>query len=159
MTPPEIKGAAAGSVPAEIPSDKQVQKEWTCAMCQVTTSSEITLNSHLLGRRHREAYDELMKAKNQPSKAKVYIAPVDRVKHSDLLQKERQKHASAGTTSPQASQRKQQQPSKGQPKKSSLPFRCSICNIGCGRSEDLNSHLWGKKHLARIQELNSFQQG
>ncbi|XVF67301.1 hypothetical protein PTKIN_Ptkin10aG0110100 [Pterospermum kingtungense] len=156
FTPPVIK-EVAGSVPPEIPSDKQVQKEWTCALCQVTTQSEITLNSHLVGRRHRETYEELMRATNQPSKAKVSSASVDRVKHYDFPRKERRKQDSG--TSTQASQQKQQR-SKSQPKQS-LPFRCNICNISCGRSEDLNSHLWGKKHLARIQELNNslLQQG
>ncbi|XVE93591.1 hypothetical protein REPUB_Repub01dG0207800 [Reevesia pubescens] len=223
-TLPEIKGAASFGSP-EIPSDKQVQKEWTCAMCQVTTTSEKTLNSHLQGSRHRNAWEELMKAKNQPSKGKVSFASSVRVKNSDVPRKEPQKQASS--TSTQASQ-KNQQPSKGQvsaasvAKNSDLPsnnastsskavdpkfatskcsmpkeeprkslpnnmagnqqkpssklqgqqqvgkkhvetkisqFRCTICNISCGRSEDLNCHLWGKKHLARIQELSSLRTG
>ncbi|XWS54593.1 hypothetical protein CRYUN_Cryun10bG0102200 [Craigia yunnanensis] len=224
ITPPEIKGAV-GCDPPEIPSDKQVQKEWTCAMCQVTATSEKTLISHLQGRRHRNACEELMKAKNQPSKGKVSFASEVRIKHSDLPRKEPQKHASSTIT--QASQ-KNQQPSKGQvssasvaknydlpsnntstsskavdlktgTSKSNMPkvepkkwlpnsmagnqlkpsekvlgqqqvgkkhaeikipqFQCIICNISCTRSEDLNCHLWGRKHLARIQELNSLGQG
>ncbi|XP_017971063.1 PREDICTED: uncharacterized protein LOC18608185 isoform X1 [Theobroma cacao] len=227
---PEIKEATGWDLP-ELPSDKQVQKEWTCAMCQVTTSCEKNLNMHLQGRRHRAACEGLMKAKNQPSKGKV--APASAVKDS---KKEPEKRASSSST--QASQ-KMQQPSNGQvsaasvaknsdllknepekcatsngtptsskavnpktgisngskpdlPKeepKNSLPknkagnqqksrekvqgqqqsgkkhakinnpqFRCTICNISCGRSEDLNCHLWGRKHLARIQELNRLGQ-
>ncbi|EOX98635.1 HVA22 A, putative isoform 3 [Theobroma cacao] len=227
---PEIKEATGWDLP-ELPSDKQVQKEWTCAMCQVTTSSEKNLNMHLQGRRHRAACEGLMKAKNQPSKGKV--APASAVKDS---KKEPEKRASSSST--QASP-KMQQPSNGQvsaasvgknsdllknepekcatsngtptsskavnpktgisngskpdlPKeepKNSLPknkagnqqksrekvqgqqqsgkkhakvnnpqFRCTICNISCGRSEDLNCHLWGRKHLARIQELNRLGQ-
>ena len=185
-------------------------------MCQVTTTNEKTLNIHLQGRRHRKACEELMKAKNQPSKGEVSFASVDSVKHSDLPHKEPQKHASS--TSTQASQKKQQpsvannydlpsnntstsskavnpktgtsnpnlpneEPKKlpndmagsqlkpsekiqGQqqvPKKHAeikIPqFRCTICNISCTRSEDLNCHLWGWKHLARIQELNSLGRG
>ncbi|XP_021300003.1 uncharacterized protein LOC110428333 isoform X2 [Herrania umbratica] len=226
----EIKEATCWDLP-EIPSDKQVQKEWTCAMCQVTTSCEKNLNMHLQGRRHRAACEELMKAKNQPSKGKV--APASAVKDS---KKEPEKLASSSST--QASQ-KMQQPSNGQvsaasvaknsdlpknepekcatsnstptcskavnpktgisngskpdlPKeepKNSLPknkagnqqksrekvqgqqqsgkkhaeinnpqFRCTICNVTCSRSEDLNCHLWGRKHLARIQELNRLGQ-
>ncbi|XP_022763624.1 uncharacterized protein LOC111309065 [Durio zibethinus] len=165
ITLPEIKGAV-GFDPPEITTDKQVQKEWTCAMCQVTTSSEKTLNSHLQGRRHRDVRAELMKAKNQPSKGKEFASVV------------RDKGPSSSST--QASQ-KTQQPSKGQVSASSIgnqlkpsekvngqqqggkklagikipQFRCTICNVNCSRSEDLNCHLWGKKHLLRIQELNS----
>ncbi|KAK3185210.1 hypothetical protein Dsin_032496 [Dipteronia sinensis] len=39
----------------EIPVPKQVQKEWTCAICQLTTHCETTLNSHLQGKRHKAA--------------------------------------------------------------------------------------------------------
>ncbi|KAL6211442.1 hypothetical protein ACLB2K_016668 [Fragaria x ananassa] len=45
-------------------SPKQVQKEWTCALCQVTTKCETTLNAHLQGRKHKASYDAL-KARNQ----------------------------------------------------------------------------------------------
>ncbi|XWS39799.1 hypothetical protein CRYUN_Cryun18bG0085400 [Craigia yunnanensis] len=181
ITPPEIKGAASCD-PPEIPSDRQVQKEWTCAMCQVTTSSEKTLNSHLQGRRHWDAYEELMKAKNQPSKGKVSFASAVGVKNSDLPSNNTS--TSSKAVNPKTGTSKSNQPKK-EPKKS-LPnnvagnqlkpsekvqgqrqagkkhaeikiprFQCTICNISCGCSEDLNCHLWGKKHLARIQELNS----
>ncbi|XP_039038056.1 uncharacterized protein LOC120175512 [Hibiscus syriacus] len=36
-------------------------------------------------------------------------------------------------------------------------FWCTICNVTCSRSEDLNCHLWGRKHLAQIQKLNNLQ--
>ncbi|XVF44884.1 hypothetical protein PTKIN_Ptkin02bG0159200 [Pterospermum kingtungense] len=207
-TLPDIEGSI-GSHP-QIPSDKQVQKEWTCAMCQITTTCEKNLNTHFQGRRHRDACEKLMKEKNQPSKGKVSFVPVDRTKHSGLSQKEPQKHACS--TSTQESQKEQQQsvaknydlsskalnPEIGTSKSNlpkekankSLPnymagnqikpsekiqgqqqvpkkhaeikiseFRCTICNISCTRSGDLNCHLWGKKHLARIQELNSAGRG
>lgn len=104
-TLPEIKVSIAGN-PPEIPSHKQVQKEWTCAMCLVTTTSEKTLNIHFQGRRHRNACEKLEMAKNQASKGKDSFVPEDRIKHSDLPQKEPQKHASS--TSTQESQKKQQ---------------------------------------------------
>ncbi|PRQ24237.1 putative transcription factor C2H2 family [Rosa chinensis] len=40
-------------------SPKEVQKEWTCALCQVTTTCERNLNSHLRGRKHKAAYEAL----------------------------------------------------------------------------------------------------
>ncbi|XVE93595.1 hypothetical protein REPUB_Repub01dG0208100 [Reevesia pubescens] len=123
-TLPEIKGAASFGSPEiffgtigspEIPSDKQVQKEWTCA---------VSSNNH-------------------------------KFKNFDVPHKEPQKQASS--TSTQASQKKQGGKKHAETK---FPqFQCTICNISCGRSEDLNCHLWGKKHLARIQELNSLGRG
>ncbi|XP_058758127.1 uncharacterized protein LOC131631354 [Vicia villosa] len=52
-------------VPQISSTPKEMQKEWTCALCSVTTTSEITLNSHLSGRRHRAAAEALT-AKKQP---------------------------------------------------------------------------------------------
>ncbi|XP_019423866.1 PREDICTED: uncharacterized protein LOC109333068 isoform X2 [Lupinus angustifolius] len=48
-------------------TNKEVQKEWTCAICQVTTTSENNLNSHLHGRKHKDACEAL--------KAKIKLAP------------------------------------------------------------------------------------
>ncbi|XP_058747531.1 uncharacterized protein LOC131620438 [Vicia villosa] len=50
-------------------TQKEVQKEWACALCLVTTSSETTLNSHLSGRKHMNTI-EALKAKKQPTQAK-----------------------------------------------------------------------------------------
>ncbi|OMO85284.1 Zinc finger, U1-type [Corchorus capsularis] len=219
---PEIKEKSCWVLP-EIPSDKQVQKEWTCALCQVTTTCEQNLKMHLEGRRHKAACEELIKAKNQPSKAKV--SPASAVEDS---KKEPEKCASS-CSSP-ASQKKQQ-PFKVQVSaasvaknsdvskndaekcatsngthissevvdlptgisdgnKADLPneepnkflannttgnrlqhkenvqdqqqigtkhagdknpqFQCTICNISCARSEDLNCHRSGKKHKAKV---------
>ncbi|CAL0313991.1 unnamed protein product [Lupinus luteus] len=47
--------------------NKEVQKEWTCAICQVTTTSANNLNSHLHGRKHKDVCEAL--------KAKIKLAP------------------------------------------------------------------------------------
>ncbi|XP_058758155.1 uncharacterized protein LOC131631378 isoform X2 [Vicia villosa] len=66
---------AGGEVPQSSSIQKEMQKEWTCALCLVTTSSEITLNSHLSGRRHRAAAEALI-AKKQPTLQKQKDAEV-----------------------------------------------------------------------------------
>ncbi|KAK7301092.1 hypothetical protein RJT34_11952 [Clitoria ternatea] len=38
---------------------KQVQKEWSCALCQISTTSENCLAAHLKGRKHKENEKEL----------------------------------------------------------------------------------------------------
>lgn len=53
------------------PAIKNVQKEWTCAVCQVTTQSEATLNSHLQGMRHRTKCEELKAGKQTAIKKGV----------------------------------------------------------------------------------------
>ncbi|XP_062025008.1 uncharacterized protein LOC133741085 isoform X1 [Rosa rugosa] len=64
---------------------KEVQKEWTCALCQVTTACERTMNSHLQGRKHKAAY-EALKAGNQAFVPK--IAPASTAKTSNQPNKE-----------------------------------------------------------------------
>ncbi|KAK9018880.1 hypothetical protein V6N11_033925 [Hibiscus sabdariffa] len=138
---------------------QQVQKEWTCAMCQVTTTSEITLNSLLQGRRHRDTWEELMKAKNlkanlptsNTSNTSKAVNPTAWRSKSNQLKEDRKKsfpNNSAGN-----------QVKAGEKVGKKPQFRCTICNIYCGRPEDLECHLWGKKHLARIQELHSLARG
>ncbi|XP_027917996.1 uncharacterized protein T19C3.4-like isoform X1 [Vigna unguiculata] len=63
----ETVGTAAMKEVGESSTQKEVkvQKEWTCALCHVTTSSEKTLNSHLQGSKHLAMLIGL-KTKNQP---------------------------------------------------------------------------------------------
>jgi hypothetical protein len=50
------RNSAGGEVPQSSTSaQKEVQNEWTCALCLVTTSSEKILNSHLSGKKYRAA--------------------------------------------------------------------------------------------------------
>ncbi|XP_040363765.1 uncharacterized protein LOC112169873 isoform X15 [Rosa chinensis] len=87
---PENRAAAAMEIyekPVEVGTGiedsetlKEVQKEWTCALCQVTTTCESNLNSHLQGRKHKAAY-EAVKASNQEFLPK--IAPASTAKTSN----------------------------------------------------------------------------
>ncbi|XP_045819319.1 uncharacterized protein LOC123912790 [Trifolium pratense] len=78
---------AGGEIPRSS-TQKDVQKEWTCALCLVKTSSEITLNSHLNGRRHREACEAAsatLKAKKQPASQKNVLPEPFRMINSKLI--------------------------------------------------------------------------
>ncbi|KAL7206099.1 hypothetical protein ACSBR2_018916 [Camellia fascicularis] len=55
----EVPAAAAGggeNKVTEIPASENVQREWTCAACQVTTMCEKTFQSHLQGRKHKAKF-------------------------------------------------------------------------------------------------------
>jgi hypothetical protein len=75
----EIAGrdTAAGELPQSSSTLKEVQREWTCALCLVTSSSEKDLNSHLNGRKHRAACEAagLKVAKKQPTQKNVLPEP------------------------------------------------------------------------------------
>ncbi|KAK4847177.1 hypothetical protein QYF36_026619 [Acer negundo] len=63
----------------EIPVPKQVQKEWSCAICQLTTQCETTLNSHLHGKRHKaacEAHNKEPAIQKPAPEVKLYTYPL-----------------------------------------------------------------------------------
>ncbi|KAK9942951.1 hypothetical protein M0R45_008591 [Rubus argutus] len=70
---------ATGREDLEFPAEN-VQKEWTCDLCQVTTTCKKSLNSHLKGSTHKTAYNAL-KARNQAFLPKM--APASTTKTSD----------------------------------------------------------------------------
>ncbi|XP_060175922.1 uncharacterized protein LOC132606439 isoform X2 [Lycium barbarum] len=75
----------------EITSSKQVQTEWTCAVCQVITSSEQNLKSHLNGMKHKARCAGLKTCK-QTAKSEG-SSPV--TTKSNQLNQEKVKHEAA----------------------------------------------------------------
>ncbi|TXG54053.1 hypothetical protein EZV62_019309 [Acer yangbiense] len=120
----------AGGELSEIQVSNQV-KEWTCSLCQVTTQSEITHISHLRGRRHKAACDEL-RPKNQQCEIIEYSAYKQRQKNYKLR----------GLRIKYVEYREPL-------------WWCKICNISCSSIDDMDSHLYGKKHLALTREVNA----
>ncbi|KAK9988912.1 hypothetical protein SO802_029151 [Lithocarpus litseifolius] len=137
-----------------IPDFMEVQKEWTCAICQVTTQSETTLNSHLQGKRHKATCEELKLITRAKNKGFPTSTPK---KHEHL--KQTQKKCASSTGLKEEVNIKQrgvhglQKNSKKVVQNTHSPLLCYICNVRCGSKVDLESHRKGKKHLARIQEL------
>ncbi|KAL3326165.1 hypothetical protein AABB24_037055, partial [Solanum stoloniferum] len=75
----------------EVTSSKKVQTEWTCALCEMTTTSEQNMKSHLNRRKHKTKYEGL-KTYEQTSKSDGSLpAPTK----SNQLNLEQVKHASA----------------------------------------------------------------
>ncbi|CAJ2678198.1 unnamed protein product [Trifolium pratense] len=61
---------AGGKLPLST-THKEVQKEWTCALCLITATSEKDLNSHLNGRKHRDSCEAALRAKKQAALQKL----------------------------------------------------------------------------------------
>ncbi|CAK9152164.1 unnamed protein product, partial [Ilex paraguariensis] len=104
---------------------KKVQKEWTCAVCQVTTTCEANLKSHLRGQKHRATLAEL--------KASKQAAKNTRCSNSEQFKQRNTSTSNAGT------------------KLSKL--WCSICDIRCPEKIHMAAHLKGSKHLSRIKKM------
>ncbi|KAA8536379.1 hypothetical protein F0562_028857 [Nyssa sinensis] len=165
----EIKEMRAESAPGrennppETTSQK-VQKEWACAICQVKMKSEIILNSHLEGKKHKAKCEEL-KASKQTEKNKgssssaanksvhVNQEPQKRVSgnvpNHNETKKKKEKVQGAGTSE----QGNQKNVKKTNAWMNQSKLWCTICNVRCPGEIDMASHLNGKKHLARIHEM------
>ncbi|CAJ1936156.1 unnamed protein product [Sphenostylis stenocarpa] len=138
-----VKDKAGRELP-QISIHEEVQKEWTCALCHVTTTSENTLNAHLKGRKHR-AKEEAMKAKNQPVSQKL------KNDHSEeeWRLKNIMNQLNSKTRNGEKLQKKTCQPAW----KNNSKFRCEVCNVECPCEITLASHKNGKKHLAKTIKI------
>ncbi|XP_052192931.1 uncharacterized protein LOC127801664 isoform X5 [Diospyros lotus] len=119
------------TAPAEKPvmeepaSSEKVQREWTCAVCQVTTTCEKILNSHLQGKKHK--------------------AKCERLKASE-------KTNSGDDPSPSKPKKRRTKRQREAAKQNINELWCGICNDSYNSQIDLESHLRGEKHLLQIQE-------
>ncbi|KEH31199.1 putative transcription factor C2H2 family [Medicago truncatula] len=79
------RNSAGGEVPQSSTStQKEVQKEWTCALCLVTTTSEKILNSHLSGKKHRAA---LQRQKDAETNGERILTEHKIIKDLDAVEK------------------------------------------------------------------------
>ncbi|XP_015574189.2 uncharacterized protein LOC8279216 [Ricinus communis] len=117
----------------DILPSKKVQKEWTCAVCQITTTSETDLILHLQGRQHENACEKL-NSKNQASNAKT---PASAKTNVLLDSKEMGISTIAGSDTPD------KQHLKGVQKM----LICSVCQETATSVTDFISHLRGNRHV------------
>ncbi|XP_034681697.1 enolase-phosphatase E1-like isoform X3 [Vitis riparia] len=157
----------------EISLHKKIQKEWACAVCQVTTQSEVTLNSHLQGKRH-QATSEQLKAKNQATKGNGSPS-ASMAKISDQSTKEEQPECtsnnlnsknngiSAASTVKKPDETKDDERQKcassnGPNQKNNKEWACALCQFTTQSDATLNSHLQGKRHQATSEQLKAKNQ-
>ncbi|KAG5526121.1 hypothetical protein RHGRI_032416 [Rhododendron griersonianum] len=159
----EIKGetvaAAGGEKKAvEITDSEKVQREWTCALCQVTTTCEEDLNSHLQGREHMDKCEELKASKQvnkNPGSSSSAASPepkeilfVDRPNQYKIKNPEDKVQVSR--TNEQYGEKKVYNTGGGM---DPFKFRCTICDVKLISDIDVASHLGGKRHLSNTQQL------
>ncbi|KAK6777843.1 hypothetical protein RDI58_024561 [Solanum bulbocastanum] len=151
----------------EIDSVKNVQTEWTCAVCQVTTTSKHDLKCHLLGTRHRKKCEELKRMakveRNLPSTSNMPELKQEQVNHALAAQNKNstsekpKANVQVGATTGQHQRQTQVKNAGGATHNSKL--WCSFCDIRCPDEIAMAAHLNGKKHLAKLQERMSFTSG
>ncbi|XP_059647971.1 uncharacterized protein LOC132294218 isoform X5 [Cornus florida] len=134
----EIKETTATSVAGgesklpDVSTSKNVQKEWSCAVCQMTVNCEKNFNLHLQGRKHRAKCEEL-KASKQTDKNKGLL--------SSTANKSDQADQDPGTLKwSQVNSCKPGNPDNAGTQMQQSNFWCSICNNMCTGEMDMACH-------------------
>ncbi|KAK1395860.1 Zinc finger, U1-type [Heracleum sosnowskyi] len=148
------------SSPIEGPSEvtKKLTKEWTCALCQVSATSELGLEDHLKGKKHKSKQAGQKagmiglcskKINNAPNPSQV----VERVE----LEKSEQisKNHEMGVQNNEIAivmERGRGGADLKMPNKKKMKFKfyCKICQVGAFSADVMANHEKGKKHL-RLQ--------
>ncbi|CAA2988327.1 HVA22 a [Olea europaea subsp. europaea] len=154
----------------EVP-EKKVQREWACALCQVTTTSEKTLNSHLQGSKHKSKCDELKRSK-QDTKSRGSSPSVTHKSKSGNLEPEKGNIGEGSkknlnrkteeTVQPRAkSDRKTQEQTTPYDAGSNKTDKlwCHLCKVKMPGETQLADHLRGKKHASKIQNMSPYGAG
>ncbi|KAK4337688.1 hypothetical protein RND71_042175 [Anisodus tanguticus] len=155
-------------------SKKNSKEDWSCALCQVSATSERGLNDHLQGKKHKSKEAALRAQRNgknysiglfpkkpktinlleaddnlnmeQLVKPKVGLLPDSKSGMGSSLVTSEKEHAKDNAASPA-----QKKPKN---KKKKFNFWCATCKIGALSEKSMEAHRIGKKHMARLQELN-----
>ncbi|KAI9121705.1 hypothetical protein K1719_008738 [Acacia pycnantha] len=166
----------------QISTTENVQKEWTCAICQLTVPSEANLNSHLQGRKHKAACEALnTKTKGTPVKdtgsgaspqvsasqneQKTWtceICQLTILSFADLnshLQGRKHKAScealSANTKGTVVADTGSEAfPQVSGSKNEQTKWTCDICQMSKLSEANFKSHLQGKKHKAACETPN-----
>ncbi|KAK4401803.1 hypothetical protein Sango_0921000 [Sesamum angolense] len=159
-TPKETDAAS------EVKETKKVQQEWICALCQVTATSEKTLNSHLGGRKHKSMIESLKKSKldaestaSSPSAAgKSSQRSAESLKGKSKVGEGSQQKSRKKTEERVQNQVPRDRQNQGKPKQNGAANQqftawCTVCHVKLLSDIDLAAHLKGKRHTSNAQNF------
>ncbi|KAI8532425.1 hypothetical protein RHMOL_Rhmol11G0213400 [Rhododendron molle] len=153
----KIVATAGGKNKAvEIATSYKVQREWTCALCQVTTTCEKNLDFHLQGRKHKDKCEELKVSKQvNKNKGSSYLAASLEPKKTlsidrpiDYRTKKPEDKVQITRTTEQYRVKKVDYTGG---RMDQFKFQCTICDVKLISEIDLASHLRGKWHLSNTR--------
>ncbi|KAG6384283.1 hypothetical protein SASPL_155913 [Salvia splendens] len=151
---------------------KRVKEEWSCTLCQVTATSEHTLNEHLKGKRHQSKVAALKANKsmiglctknaakpiqssgtsNQVIEVKLTPTPLSFGKpgsETDWLLP-LQGNPNPDNLKKEESVVTPKGKQKGEDKKETYKFWCEMCQVGVLTEKVMKMHQQGKKHKRRL---------
>ncbi|XP_042507779.1 cylicin-2-like [Macadamia integrifolia] len=172
---PQSAIAIAGLLPSA--GSKKKPQEWSCALCQVSATSEKGLNDHVQGRKHKSKEAALLASKtiskntggstsstkgtdkptktanttNNPKKGKKQEGnkqqPVKQAGDAPVQKKQKTEGLKNAGMSPV--QKKQ----KPEALKRKFKFWCEMCQVGTHGRAVMASHQKGRKHVSLLEKL------
>ncbi|XP_074563472.1 uncharacterized protein LOC141820087 [Curcuma longa] len=125
--------AAIVSASNKVP--KLLPKEWSCALCQITATTEKNLNDHLDGKKHKSKLAVLGHTEKE----------IKSNSESIFLNQTRGVNEEHKTSMIQVDGKMQSVVKKG------IYLWCELCEMKCDSSNMLMTHLHGKKHCAEMK--------
>ncbi|XP_074365869.1 uncharacterized protein LOC141706888 isoform X2 [Apium graveolens] len=142
---------------------KKLTKDWSCALCQISATSELGLQDHLKGKKHKskQAGQKVgiiglcSKKMNSPPNPSQLVDSVELVKSQKIPNKQEtqvENNEIAVVKEKGRGRAYQKMPKK---KKMKYKFYCKMCEVGAFSEEVMASHKKGKKHLHRLHQLDA----
>ncbi|XP_031481742.1 uncharacterized protein LOC116251548 isoform X2 [Nymphaea colorata] len=144
---------------------KIFQSVWTCNLCHISCTSRDSLAHHHHGKKHKAKLEESRLQKEEgpsdkidPKKPRPSATEAAGVTDGGLvigaaenlnLKKTPGSKKQLKGKSVEPKPKNQKVKKKG----SGFMFRCEHCGVGCNSEAVLDSHLKGKKHAAKLEEL------
>ncbi|XP_074296399.1 uncharacterized protein LOC141626559 isoform X2 [Silene latifolia] len=169
---------------AEMPCDEDTtptmsrdSEKLFCSLCGVSTTSELTMNSHLQGRKHKAKVARFKASDTTPSLQHVSTLSSEQENSSDTKEwdcslcqvsvtseallashlqgkKHKAKEAKLQTGEIIDSIQVMSVPSSGGiATDSDNQWHCSVCGVSASSENNLNAHLQGKKHKAKVGSI------
>ncbi|XP_011083947.1 uncharacterized protein LOC105166331 isoform X2 [Sesamum indicum] len=148
----------SGAVAIEFSSDgvlrKKAKEEWSCALCRVSATSELALNKHLGGKKHKSK-EAALRAHNAAKNYSIGLLPKKETREAsstrdDLLLLQKNLNSNNLKKNQRVIVKKVKR--KTNQKKKKYKFWCEMCLVGVSSRKAMNDHSNGKKHIRRLQE-------
>ncbi|KAK4271344.1 hypothetical protein QN277_020050 [Acacia crassicarpa] len=166
----------------QISAYENEQKEWTCAICQLTMPSESNLNSHLRGRKHKAACEALLNMKTKAMSMKdkrnracvqvhaskngqktwtCTVCQLTKLSEADVKPHvQGKKHKAACEALNMKTKAMSMQDKRNRAcvqvhasKNGQKTWTCTLCQLTKLSEANVKSHLQGKKHKAACEAL------
>ncbi|KAM0021069.1 putative deoxyribodipyrimidine photo-lyase transcription factor C2H2 family [Helianthus debilis subsp. tardiflorus] len=136
-------------------SGKKVKEEWSCAICQVSTTSERALIQHVQGKKH-QVKEAALVAQKTGSNFGLGVAPKIPLIKPVQLALTTITTSYSDTNKPSSSSDANDVNKKdvlNGKNKDKFKFWCEICQVGAFSEAVMNDHKKGKKHSTRLADF------